>query len=219
MPGSFSPQQVDSETSEPRQLPFILWVDGVGTYLLSLADRLTVGGPTLNGTASDLTLLANLSRRHASIIRTREGYFVEAHSSTTVADKEVYDRAHLNDGCEMQLGDSVQLRFRLPTELSASARIEFISDHRPSYSIDGVVLMDDTCLLGPGNENHIKCPDWPGAVLLYRKGQQLWCKSRLGVFVGDRHTVDGVPLSTGDIITGPDLRFRIESIRTQPANG
>ena len=43
---------------------------------------------------------------------------------------------------------------------------------------DGIVLMDDTCLLGPTQENHIRCRDWRESVLLYRRDGELWCKSR-----------------------------------------
>jgi hypothetical protein len=159
-----------------------------------------------------LVLLAGLSRRHATIIRAADGYFLEAHAPARVAGRDVCDRAFLNDGYDIELGASVRLRFRLPTALSASARLEFQSDHRPAHSVDSVILMDDTCLLGPGDENHVPCPDWPGTVLIVRKQQEMWCKSRLDVFVGERRAKDGLPIHSGDIVTGPDLRFRWEAV-------
>ncbi len=195
---------------------YMIWIDGVGTYLLCLNDRVTVGRTNLpssssDGNEADIALLANLSRRHCSIIRSGEGYLLEAHGPTKVGNRDVNDRVHLNDGYEIELANSVKLRFCLPTALSVSARLEFVSDHRPSHTVDGVILMDDTCLLGPGNENHVRCPDWPGSVLLIQKDGHIWCKSRLDVFVGDQHVKDGVALETGDIVTGPEFRFRIEA--------
>ena len=206
-----------AESGRSGQSRYLVWIDGVGTFLLCLKDRVTIGAASFSGGtpeegAADVALLANISRQHASIQRSGDGYLINAHAATAVGGRPVQDRTHLNDGYEIELAQSVKLRFRLPTALSASARLEFLSDHRPAHSVDGVVLMDDTCLLGPSGENHIQCLDWPGTVLLFRKDGQIWCKSRLDVFVADRHITEGVPLNSGDIVSGTDLRFRIEAV-------
>lgn len=191
---------------------YILWIDGVGAVMLCLADRVSIGGPSFEGGMADISLMANLSRTHATMVRTREGYLLEAHAPTRVAGREVHDKTHLNDGYEIELGGRAKLSFQLPTVLSGSARLEFVSDHRPSYSVDSFVLMDDTCLLGPGPENHICCPCWPGAVLLFRRNGQLWCKSRMELFVGETHVREEAALQPNDIVTGPEFRFRLEVV-------
>lgn len=206
---------VSTSGGDSGQSQYLLWIDGVGTFLLCLSDRITIGGPTLDGptlgsSVADVALLANLSRKHVTIERSQDGYLLEAHSRTNVAGREVRDRTHLNDGYDIELGNGVKLRFRLPNALSSSARLEFVSDHRPAHSVDGIVLMADTCLLGPGNENHVQCPDWEGSVLLLRKEGTFWCKSRMDMFVDNQHASKEVPLNDGDIVTGPELRFRLE---------
>ncbi len=200
------------QANQPDGSRSLLWIDGVGTYLVCTGDQVSIGGPTAEQRAADISLLANLSRIHATICRRGDGYFIEAHSPTKVSGRDVIERTDLNDGYEIGLSDTVRLRFRLPSVLSASARLEFLSVHRPGLSVDGIVLMGDTCLLGPGETNHILCHDWPDAVLLFRRDGQLWCKSRMDLFLGDRHIQDGSPIENGDIITGPELRFRFEAI-------
>jgi hypothetical protein len=191
---------------------YLLWVDGVGSYLVCLGREVTVGGPAFDEPGADVALLAMLSRRHATIVRDGEGYLVRAHAPLQVAGKVIHDKTNLADGYELQFGEDVRMRFRMPTALSTSARLEFLSDHRPTTRIDGVVLMDETCLLGPGDENHIVCRNWPGSVLLCRSDDALSCRSRLEIFVGTQRAGGGRPLADGDVVTGPDLRFRVEAV-------
>jgi hypothetical protein len=205
-------EQTDSQPAETFAggAKYVLWVDRVGSFLVCSGERISLGGPALDKAAADITLLANLSRRHATIVRSREGYLLQAHCPAMVTGRPVHEQTNLNDGYEIQLGDSVRLCFRLPTVLSASARLEFVSSHRPARRIDGVVLMDDTCLLGPGRENHIGCPNWPDSILLMRRDDKLWCKSRMEIFIDGRHAPAGGEIAPGSIVTGPDLRFMIE---------
>ena len=199
-------------TQESTGRKYLLWVDGVGVYLLCLGQRVSFGGPAFDENAADVSLLADLSRRHATIVRCGEGYLLEAHANVHVAGRAVSQQVHLNDGYEIRLGDDVEMKFQLPTALSTSARIEFQSDHRPTLSVDGLVLMDDTCLLGASPENHVVCPECPGSVLLIRKGTELWCKSRMEVFVGRERVTQERRIESGDIVTGPELRFRLEEV-------
>ena len=194
-----------------------IWIDGVGCFRLSQKDRLTIGGPgTLSANpddaseSADLAILSDLQRRHATIVRTGEGYLLEAHGPAQVASREARDRIALADGALIELGRSVRLRFRQPSALSLSARLEFVSDHRPAQSVDAVVLLADTCLLGPGEDNHIVCHDWTGQVLLVRQGKELWCRSRQALNVNGHRLGSGRRLQSGDIVAGEDSRFRIE---------
>lgn len=218
---------------EPR---YTLWIDGVGAYVLFLNSRVSIGGPAAvegrfhkmlpNGTpdsakpedaAADVALLANLSRQHAAVVRSGDGYVLQAHSWVKVAGRLVDERTDLNDANEIEMG-TAKLRFRMPNPLSHSARLEFVSDHRPVPSVDGVVLMSETCLLGPGSENHVPCPQWPGTVILIRDRDGLRCKSRLDLFAGQRSVSDNVVLQPGDVVSGPDLRFRVEAAASGRTN-
>ena len=197
---------------------FVAWIDGVGCFWFCLQDRLTIGGPNSPSAKpvdarelSDIAILSDLKRQHVTIVRSGEGYLLEANGAVRVAGRDVVDRATLSDGTIIELGRNVRLRFRLPSALSLSARLEFISDHRPAQAVDGIVLLADTCLLGPGDENHIVCTDWPGQVLLVRQGCELLCCSRMDLSINSQLMSSGRTLSSGDVIAGDELRFRIET--------
>jgi hypothetical protein len=187
-----------------------IWIDGVGAFLICLGDRVSIGGPRYDANAADIPLLANLSRRHATFVRGKEGYVLEAHGPVKVAGRLVEGAAHLNHDYSVELGGSVRLRFRLPSVLSATAVIDFVSDHRPPQSVDGVVLLEENCLLGPGRDNHIRCPEWGESVLLYRKEGRFWCKSQSDLVIGGRVAKEEVTIEPGDVVSGLDMRFRIE---------
>lgn len=202
-----------TRAAQPGQ-KFVIWIDRVGAFLLCLANEVTIGGPAADGRVADISLLANLSRRHATFVRSGERYLFVAHAPSTVAGRPVHDRVDLSDGYDLALGANVRLKFRLPSVMSGTARLEFASDHRPARAADGVILMDETCLIGPTAENHIRCPGWPHAVLLFRRDGRLWCKSRDELFLGGRHAPEGGELAPGVVVTGTDIRFRIEEAQS-----
>ena len=191
---------------------YLLWIDRVGTFLLCTGDRVSLGGPVSEPPMADVALLATLSRRHAEIVSSGEGYYLQAAAAAQVAGRAVHERTNLADGNEIQLGESVTLRFRLPTIISGTARIDFVSDHRPARSVDAVVLMDDTCILGPGADSHIRCAGWKQPVLLHRSSGQLCCKSRSDIYVDNQHAKTSMPLADGSIVTSVEGRFRLEAV-------
>ena len=206
---TMSPQvSADKKTAENDR--FLLWIDGVGGYLLTLSQRLTIGGPADGPQAADLTLLANLSRKHATLFRSGEGYLLDPHGPTCIGDRQVTEETALADGYEIRLGANVRLRFRLPSVLSGTAVLDFFSDHRPANSVDGVIMMQDNCLLGPGSENHVTCPDASESVVLFRRDQQFWVKTRSAVSIDERLSSAGGPIHPGSIVTTTEIRFRLE---------
>jgi hypothetical protein len=165
---------------------FLLWVDGVGGYWVCLGDSVTLGQPALAGSA-DVPILGDLSKRHARIRRDGEGYLIEAIRDVWVDGRRIDRVALLEDGCTLQLGSGVRLRFRRPHALSATARIDFLSRHRTQPSVDAVLLMADSCVLGPRQHSHVVCRDWKDEVVLYRHENELYCRC------ARPFQIDGVP--------------------------
>lgn len=193
---------------------FRLWIDSVGVCLVCAGSRVRIGGAAGD---AEIGLLANLSRRHGTFVREGEGYLFEAYGPASVDGVPVVESAVLRDESVLQLGANVELRFRLPSPLSRTARLEFLSEHRPATAADSVLLMDETCVLGSGVESHVVCPGWPGAVLLWWKGPELWCKSRMPLSI-DGHPIaqgsspPGARLNAGSRVEGPEIGFRIEAV-------
>ena len=191
---------------------FMLWIDAVGGYWVCLGDKITLGQPDARGTA-DVPILGDLSSRHARILRDGEGYLVEAFREVRVNGRVVQDVGWLGDGTRMQLGGSVRLLFRRPHPLSTTARLDFLSRHRTQPSADSVLLMADACVLGPKPHSHVVCRDWTREVILYRREQELYCRTA-GAF-----EIDGVacrgdgPVTRNSRIEGEGFSFNLEAIQ------
>jgi hypothetical protein len=155
---------------------FLLWVDAVGGYFVCLGDEVVLGQPVAAGRV-DVPILGDVSGRHARIRRDSEGYLIEALREVKVDGRQVQQTALLSDGAKIQLGDTVRLVFRRPSALSATARLDFLSRHRTHPSTDAVLLMADTCVLGPKPHSHVLCREWPCEVILYRHEGQLYCRT------------------------------------------
>ncbi len=126
---------------------FLLWVDGVGGYLVCMDDRIVLGRAGADSHA-DIPLMGDLSRNHATLLRNGESYLLQAHQASFVNGKPVLDQVVLHDGDVIRLGSTVELEFRQPSPVSATARLAIVSRHRLPLAVDGVLLMAETCIVG-----------------------------------------------------------------------
>ncbi|HYV38243.1 MAG TPA: FHA domain-containing protein [Gemmataceae bacterium] len=177
---------------------FHLWIDGIGGYLVCLDNRVTLGRSTPEA-AVDVPLLADVSRLHAHVLRDSEGYLLEALRPAQVNGKAV-DKALLRDKDRVTLGSSCQLQFRQPVPISASARLDLVDGLRLKLAVDGVLLMADTLVLGPGEQSHVSMPDLKKPVILYRQ------KAGLGVRADGPLTIDGQAVATR-VLLGPNAHI------------
>ena len=136
---------------------FLLWVDGVGGYLVCMDDRIVLGRAGADSHA-DVPLMGDLSRNHATLVRNGEGYLLQAHHASFVNGKPVAEQVVLRDGDVIRLGSTVELEFRQPSPVSATARLAIVSRHRLPLAVDGVLLMAETCIVGEAAQAHIPAP-------------------------------------------------------------
>lgn len=198
------------EAAARRSPRFLLWVDGVGGYLICLGDRVTLGQAAVDS-AVDVPLYADISRAHASLNRDAEGYLLEATRPVQVNGRAV-ERALLRSGDRITLGNACELRFSQPVPVSATAQLEVISGHRLSVAVDRIFLMADTLVLGPALQSHVSMPDLAQPVILYRH------KDGLAVRHAGTLTVDGQPcrdrgiLAASSQVSGEDFSFAVEPL-------
>ncbi len=201
-----------AESGTKSNRGFMLWIDGVGAWMALLNSEITIGGPTFDAEPADISLMANLSRLHATVKRSGDSWSLQAHSQTQVGDRTVDEKTSLRRDASIKLGNSVELAFRVPTALSTTAVLDFVSEHRPAQSVDGIVLIEDNCLLGPGPENHIVCLGWPDTLVLFRRDGKWHCKSRMNLAVDGDIVTDSHEVQPGSLIAGDEFRLRIEAI-------
>ncbi|MEI6540191.1 MAG: FHA domain-containing protein [Planctomycetota bacterium] len=193
---------------------YMLWIDGVGAWQLCVGSQFLIGGPMLQDKSADICLMANLSQRHASLLRNGEDWFIHPHNSTVVSGRAVTGPTLLQTGDEICMAERVRLLFRIPSVLAGSALLDFESSHRPAHSVNGIILMTDSILLGPRRDHHVCCPDWPELVVIYHQEGGLRCRSKAGLSINGVGVRDSAILSDGAIVCGDDFRFRIEKLKT-----
>jgi hypothetical protein len=189
----------------------LLWVDGVGGYLICLQDEIVLGQPSAEANP-DVPILGDLSRRHAVIRREGEGYAIEAIRRVRVEGRDVNKSAPLFDGSMIELGEGVRLRFSKPHPLSNTAKLEFISRHRTQPSTDGVLLMADSCILGPARTGHVVANRWEHEVVLFRKGSELGCRTTAKISVDGANMQGRCMLRPKSRVEGEQFAFALEPL-------
>jgi hypothetical protein len=195
--------------NDPR---FLLWIDGVGGYLVCLGNRITIGQATPDAYV-DVPLYADVSRLHAVLTRDAEGYLLEATRPLLVNGRPA-DKALLQSGDRINLGGSCQITFRQPAAVSASARLELTSGHRLLLTVDGVLLMADTLVLGPGSQAHVAMPDLQQPVVLYRHREAMGVRYQGNLCVDGQRCQERAELRPTSTVTGDDFAFAIEPVGT-----
>lgn len=197
--------------TQPTHMPerLLLWVDGVGGYLVCMGNEVVLGQPSAESSA-DVPILADLSRRHAVVRREGEGYTIEAIRTVQVNEKPVEGRVPLYDGSTIELGSGVRLRFTKPHPLSNTAKIEFISRHRTQPSTDGVLLMAESCILGPATTSHVVANRWEQEVVLFRKGTELGCRTAAKISVDGTNKEGRCMLRPKSRVEGAEFAFALE---------
>lgn len=202
----------------------MLWIDGVGGYLVCSADRVVIGHAT--GERVDLPLLAEVSPRHATIRRHGDAYLLERYGTSAgpvrLDGRPVGVAQVLHDGGMIELGGGdhlVRLRFTQRHPWSASARLDFLSRHRTSPWCDSVLLLADTLILGPGRSSHVRCPDWERDVMLVRQQERLNMSYRGHYTVNGRAVEGATALGEEARVGGDRWSFAVESFRGDSATG
>jgi hypothetical protein len=190
---------------------FMLWIDAVGGYWVCLGDDVKFGQPD-GSRELDVPILGDLSSRHARICRDGDGYLVEAMHETKIDGQPVQHIGWLHDKNLIELGRSVQLMFRRPHALSGTARLEFVSRHRTQPSADAVLLMADTCVLGPRLNCHVVCRHWTQEVILYRHQNTLYCRTPGEFKVDGVVCHDCAPITTHSRVQGNGFSFCLEAM-------
>ncbi len=205
----FRNRETPKVSADPVSTSRILWVDGVGGFLLCEQPEVTIG-QAIPGNAVDLPILGDLSRRAAAIRRSGESYLLQPFQSVSVNEQKIDRATVLRNGDKIKLGDRVELLFSKPNPLSATARLNLISNHRWHPSVDGALLMAESCVLGSGPTNHVLCPFWSGDVVLFKNRDQWMCRSSLPLEQNGKQTREPIILERGRRVQGADFSLAIE---------
>ena len=183
----------------------ILWIDGVGGYLVLTGGQVRLG-QTGGADEPDIPVRADLSRCHATITRHDEDYRLAAHRACTRNGRPVDDTL-LVEGDRLVLGSGTTVRFDLPVQGSGTAVIRFDDPQRLPWPIDGVILLADTLVVGTGGSAHVAVPDAESSVALFRRNGRWWARA-----VGQDTDAQADELSPDRALTLGGMRLRLEVV-------
>lgn len=196
-------------TAQARPKHSILWIDGIGGYLLWDKPELVLGQAFAESRA-DVGIVGDLSRQAAAIRRLGADYLLQPLQATRLAGQAIDRPQLLRDGAIIELGNSVKLRFRRPNSLSGTARLELASIHRWQPSVDAVLLLADCCIMGPRAGSHILCSEWPSESLLVPKSGQWQMRTGEEVLVNDQKLRGQFAVSPGTRVRGEHFSLSFE---------
>ena len=151
----------------------IVWIDGSGR-LSSLPRRRSDARPTSRPReAPRLRSWPTSPAGHATIRRERESYIITPIHQVRVDGVELTGPRVLKEKAQIELGESVCLRFSKPHALSSTAILKLESHHKTEPAVDGILLMSESCVLGPKPHSHILCRHWKEDLVLFRRGEDL----------------------------------------------
>ncbi|HBV63260.1 MAG TPA: hypothetical protein DEF45_09590 [Rhodopirellula sp.] len=148
-----------------------LWVDGCGGYLLVTGVQWSVGGLSRASTV-DICVQADWPRLAGQISRRGADYFWQGQRS---ADQKIL----LTDGTQVPVDGSALMTLGKPSQLSDTAVLALNGHHRFDQHVDGVVLVRETILVGPGSDCHLRCRDASDRAILQLKDNQWYAKAGL----------------------------------------
>lgn len=152
---------------------FLLWIDGIGSYLVCLGNRVSFGQMMAESTV-DVPLLADISRVHACLTRDEEQYLFESSKGVTLNGKPT-EKGVLANGDVVGLSRSCEFRFFVPMPGSSTARLETDSIQRLPFRVNGILLMSSMLVLGPESTAHL-CVPWTQSLYMLRDRDSLTLK-------------------------------------------
>ncbi len=187
----------------PARGRYLLWVDGVGSYLVLSADCVTIGRAG-SSNRPDIALSADIAGVHAQILRVDHEYFLAPQAAVAVNGAPV-SRHLLANGDELTLGARTKLAFKLPTALSSTAMLELPSGLQVARDVNKVILLDQHLVFGPRGNAHIAVSGLTERVVVSLGAEGFRCRAQVPLVVDgkvcgrDAAVPVGAPVEAGPV--------------------
>ncbi len=149
-----------ASNDNPRQLT--LWIDGCGGFGLLTGSRCSIGGVSASSDC-DVQVQTDWPRRAGWIERLQGEYFWCS---------EGKEKQWLRHGELVPIPGTAKLRLERPNPLSHSATLTLASPHRFANHLDAWVLVQDTVIIGPGQDCHVRCRELDERWVLVESGEK-----------------------------------------------
>lgn len=207
-----SKQQTLTVTTSPETASelqrLLLWIDGVGTYLILNTERISMGRAG-SSARPDIALAADLAGYHAEILRIDDDYFIVAAQGTVEVGGRKTSRKLLADGDSIRLGASCRFRFALPTPFSPTAVLTLERGRRIEGDVRKIVLFNKSLLLGKEGKCHVAVPVAGDTVVLTAGSGGLVCRAQEEILVDAKSAGREALIPLGSHVEIGELTFTI----------
>lgn len=194
---------------------FVLRVDEGGEYVVLRGETVSIGN--VRDGRADLAILANIAGRHASIRRSMS--FHGGMQDTVVADggevrigNQRVDQQVLRSGDRIQLGPSLKMDYRLPSNRSLTAALTLLGSFQVAGT-DRVLLFKDRgrdgrILMSAGKDGHVQVTAASGEVELFAlKTGQMRVRCDAGGSIDGRPFKGEHPVDAGAMVQAAGISF------------
>ncbi len=186
----------------------VLWVDGVGTYLILPRSRISLGR-TGSSARPDIALPSELEGFHAEVSRLEDDYFIAPAQGEVQVNGRTVDRHLLSHGDAIDLGNRCRIKFLLPTPMSSSAVLNLRRGLRVQGGAKDVILFDENIVLGPGERSHVRTRSGGKPIVLMARDGQLTCRAEEPIEVDGVVRGQEVPVTEGSQLRVGELSFTV----------
>ena len=190
---------------------FTLWVDGVGGFRICCGADNKIGQAIPDSDVA-IPLRGDLDRIHARIETVEDCHLLHPIGSISIDGSYSLQPAVLVHNQTFLLGEAVAIGYRQPHPLSSTAVLDFVSRHRTYPWSDAVLIAGETIVMGPQSRNHIVCPHWKHELILFRRQNEWFCKTKASAYVDGKKLTTGSELKDKSYVTGDDFSFSIEAV-------
>ncbi|MBY0587605.1 hypothetical protein K2X85_10530 [bacterium] len=199
-----------SESRSNWPQAFYWWIDAVGSYLVYTQSQIRIG--QAGGTSNDISILGDLRAHHADLMIGSAGTVLIPRGEATV-NGQTGESFLLHHGDIIRLR-RVELTYFQPQPWSRTARLVVSSRHRLDHSVDGIILLGETAVLGPKKDAIIRT-EWEHPLFLNWYQNRYWIRGPEELLVDQKRTGGCAGLEPNSQIEGSWGSFRWEPIQTR----
>ena len=191
------------QAGESGAQSFCLHVDGIGSFQVFTKSALSIG-PAGSSRSVDIPLMLDANVPTVTVLRSDEDYFLRSRQPVLINQTQAVNKL-LNDGDQIGMGKRCRIRFRRPSEASASAVLDLSGARLAASTVRQVLLLDREIIIGPGSTAHIRVDDLAAPVVLQKRGAGLLCRSAGQIAINDTpagtmaEILENAPISIGSL--------------------
>lgn len=190
---------------------FLLWVDGVGGYLVC-TDRVNTLGQSVPQANIAIPIQGDLRRRHARFETVGGHHLIQPLGPVAIDGESIASPVEVKHKQTIALGGGVQLKYTQPHPLSKTARLDIVSRHRTCPWSDAILLASQSIILGPNRANHVYCSTWRFDLILFERNGKWFCRTQEPFEIDDQEVDKEGEISFDSRIVGEDFSLTLEPI-------